>query len=637
MRLAPGHHLHPGPDGVWRQHAPDGRVTLVNAPDALMRAFARGELPDDEELLRAFEDRGLLVRETPVEPSGVVHVVGYGPVADQVERLLEQQVKVVRGPLGGTPDMVVACAGWLPDAEWLEIDRWCLERGVPWHRCHVEGLRLFAGPCGVPYTDVRARRLAASGLPGELVAHWAYLDAGDTPPVPWPSVGGVAVVAGLIVADVLAVLSGRTVPACQYEFDPTDNEVTHHPVLSLTEPSGTALVDPRLGVITKVVREPSAVPSCVIYRAYVADTRTFAPWPADRVAGGAALADPARARAAAIGEAVERYCGNAPPKATARAAYLDLPNAVDPEEFALYSADQYAARGFPFVPMSRELVQDWISGRDLATGDPVCVPSALVLLNRRREPYTNFQMSAGIAAGRGCAAAEEAALNELYERDALTTWWMRGGPAGELRLDGPDELVSAIAGAEAQGLTVTLLRIPSDFRRLVVGVFIEDAFQHIVGFGAACRATAGEAAAKAFTEACVSYTNSIKLLDAATYETADHPYRPYRKDRAYRDDFRADWHDLTDLELNLQLYLDPRMQGPNLDRLRYPEQITLPEPLPEPRAISVDLTTPDILGTGLRVVRVVVPGLYGNAPAAFPLLGGTRLGRPVVLDPLPLA
>ncbi|WP_157520208.1 YcaO-like family protein [Herbidospora daliensis] len=634
-RLAPGHHLYPGPDGVWRHQAPDGRVSRVSAPDEPMRALARGELPDDEELLRAFEERGLLVAQAEAEPAGVVHLVGEGPVADQVERLLRPWV--VRGPLGGAPDVVVACAGWLPDAEWLALDRWCSERGVPWHRCHAEGLRFFAGPCGVPYADVRARRLAASGLPGELLAHWAYLDAGPAPPVPWPSAGGVAVLAGLMAADVLAVLSGRAAPACQYEFDPAGNELTRHPVLSLTTPSGSTLVDPRLGVITKVVREPSAVPSCVVYRAYVADTRAFAPWPADRVAGGAALEDPARARAAAIGEAVERYCGNAPPRETVRAAWRDLPDAVDPREFALYSAAQYAAKGFPFVPMTRELVQDWSVGRDLGTGSAVYVPSALVLLNRRREPYTNFQMSAGIAAGEGRAAAEVSALNELYERDALTTWWMRGDPAGEVRPDGPAELVAATGAAEALGLTVRLLRIPSDFGRVVVGAFVEDVSRRVVGFGAACRATEGEAAAKAFTEACVSYTNSLGLLDPATYETADHPYRPFRPGRAYRDDFRADWHDLTDLELNLQLYLDPCMQGALLDRLRHPEKIELPEPLPEPRAISVDLTTPDIEGTGLRVVRVVVPGLYGNAPAAFPFLGGTRLGRSVVLDPLPLA
>jgi ribosomal protein S12 methylthiotransferase accessory factor len=43
------------------------------------------------------------------------------------------------------------------------------------------------------------------------------------------------------------------------------------------------------------------------------------------------------------------------------------------------------------------------------------------------------------------------------------------------------------------------------------------------------------------------------------------------------------------------------------------------------RAVSVDLTSPDVASAGLRVVRVLVPGLYSNAPAAFPLLGGRRL------------
>ena len=67
-------------------------------------------------------------------------------------------------------------------------------------------------------------------------------------------------------------------------------------------------------------------------------------------------------------------------------------------------------------------------------------------------------------------------------------------------------------------------------------------------------------------------------------------------------------------------------------------------------AYSVDVTTPDVASVGLSVVRVVVPGLYGNAPAAFPPLGGRRLyedpvrlgwvPRPIeeddiVLEPIP--
>ncbi|HBL29018.1 MAG TPA: bacteriocin biosynthesis protein SagD, partial [Acidobacteria bacterium] len=54
------------------------------------------------------------------------------------------------------------------------------------------------------------------------------------------------------------------------------------------------------------------------------------------------------------------------------------------------------------------------------------------------------------------------------------------------------------------------------------------------------------------------------------------------------------------------------------------------------RAISVDVTTPDVQAAGLCVVRVIVPGLYPNAPAAFPFLGGRRLyEEPAALGWLP--
>jgi ribosomal protein S12 methylthiotransferase accessory factor len=49
------------------------------------------------------------------------------------------------------------------------------------------------------------------------------------------------------------------------------------------------------------------------------------------------------------------------------------------------------------------------------------------------------------------------------------------------------------------------------------------------------------------------------------------------------------------------------------------------------KVYAVDLTTTDIAMAGLRVARVLVPGLYCNAPAAFPLLGGYRLYTEPVL------
>ncbi|MEV0616405.1 YcaO-like family protein [Nonomuraea sp. NPDC050404] len=649
LRIAPGHQLCPGADGVWRCHEPDGRVTRILTSDALMRRLPRalaGTIPIDDDLadlLRALERRGILLPAATAEPltGRVVHVTGGSPIADLTAALLEPQVKVVRGPLESIDgvDMVVACADWLPDAEWRRIDRLCA--GLPWHRCHADGLTYRVGPCTIPgrtatYADTRARRLAAARLPEELLSLWERDDVitGE------PAGASKGVVAGLLADDVLEVLAGRPAPSEGHQLV-VGATVTRRPVLPLPRPGWARaatpeqLVDSEYGLITRVARGDSALDSCVVYRAYVSATGRFAPWKADRVAGGAAF-DKNQARKAAIGEAVERYCGNAVPADLPRARHADLTaQALDPDSFALYAPHQYAAPGFPFTPLTRDLEVEWVGGRDLVSGEDVLVPAPLVYLNHARPPHTNLHANAGIAAGSDRARAERSALEELFERDAVTLWWLRGEQAVRFEphgLDGPVE------EARQRGLSVTFLAIGSEFGVPVAGAFLEDRDRQIVAFGTACRADPEAAAAKAFTEAVVSYTMSLGLLDgdAPVWRTSDHPYRPFRADRSYRDAFRPDWHDLTDLELNLQLFLDPRMQGPPLDRLRHP----LPGPRPVAvapdgylarlsgagvRAVSVDLTTPDVRATGLRVVRVVAPGLYGNAPAAFPFLGGSRL------------
>ncbi|WP_431930125.1 YcaO-like family protein [Nonomuraea jabiensis] len=663
LRLAPGHQLYPGADGIWRCHEPDGRVTRILTPGTLMRRLPEalaGSIPIDDDLadlLHALEERGILVRQDDAPPLAdrVVHLIGDNPVAEMTAGLLQPHVEVRRGPLDSVEgvDMVVACAGWLPDADWQRIDRLCA--GIPWHRCHAEGLSFRIGPCTIPgrtatYADTRARRLAAARLPDELLTLWERLDSGDhLSPAPWDASSGV--VAGLLVDDVLAVLSGRPVPNLGHQVI-VGASPARRPVLPLPRPgwawpaSPEQLVDPEFGLITRVVREPSALDSCVIYRAYVSATDRFAPWKADRVTGGAAL-DKAQARKAAIGEAVERYCGNVVPDDLVHGRYAELDaDAIDPQDLALYSPSQYAAPGFPFTPLTHDLEIEWAAGRDLVSGKDVLVPAPLVYLNYTRSPHTNAHANAGIAAGVNLERAERSALEELFERDAVTLWWLRGEQATRY------EPRARLGGdAAARGLAVTFLAIPSAFGVPVIGAFVEDRARQVVAFGTACRADPERAAAKAFTEAVVSYTMSLGLLDGdgPAWRTADHPYRPFRADRTYRDAFRDDWHDLTDLELNLQLFLDPRMQGPLLDRLREP----FPGPPPSPvdpgsyvgrlaaaelRAVSVDLTTPDVRATGLSVVRVVAPGLYGNAPAAFPLLGGSRLATTEpILDPLPFA
>ncbi|WP_165964113.1 YcaO-like family protein [Actinomadura sp. KC216] len=421
------------------------------------------------------------------------------------------------------------------------------------------------------------------------------------------------------------------------------------------------------------------VPSCVSYSAWASSHPQHAPWTVDTVTGGAALADHEAARRAAIGEAVERYCANVVPPRLPTGSFTALrragADAVDPREFALYSAAQYAHRGFPFVALTPGLEIAWAPGRTLDGDDEILVPASLVYVNyfrgeRAAEPPTNYPLLAGTAAGTSALEATLPALEELLERDAVTLWWLSGAPATapafEPDANGP--LATALTEAERAGLRVSLLRIPSTFEVQVAGVFVEDPARRLVAFGSACRPAPEAATAKAFTEALGMHEAGLDLLDAGgPFWTAvragkitGRPYRAHRSDRAYLDGFRPDLRDVNDVRLHLQLYLDPRAQDGRLARLRHPRPAHPAPAHPAPahpgsaraepaavpagphqrlgrylsllddqglRAVVVDLTTREAAEAGLSVVRVIVPGLYSNAPAAFPFLGGERLYR----------
>lgn len=440
-------------------------------------------------------------------------------------------------------------------------------------------------------------------------------------------------------------------------------------MVSRTVPAEHLLVDARFGVITRLrpyIPSPTAPRSWVGWSAHVSDTTVFADWQGERYGFGAALGDHDRARRAAVGEAVERYCGNAVPPhleiATFDALTASGRPAVDPDRLALYSESQYGASGFPFCRFTRELPVAWVKGRNMLNGDETMLPASLVYLNYLRgvhaeEPRTNALIYAGIATGQTREHAERFALEELFERDANTIWWASGGPHTEIK----DELEIALGSdliardgnvdSVVERSEIRLLHIPSEFCVPVIAVFVEDHARDLISYGTACRATPREAAKKAFVEAVAMLELAAELDDPdSAYWQAIRwgnvpagAHRPYRPDRRYREEFRDDYRDINDLPAVAQLYLDPRMQGHPLDRLRTtPWRATLAELPAQPvetaracyleelaacgmTAYSVDVTTSDVRAAGLVVVRVIVPGLYGNPPAAFPYLGGARL------------
>jgi ribosomal protein S12 methylthiotransferase accessory factor len=418
------------------------------------------------------------------------------------------------------------------------------------------------------------------------------------------------------------------------------------------------LVDARFGPITRVVRQPrpAAAPAgFTAFSAEVVDTRAFADWQADPFAFGASLEHRNTARAAAIGEAVERYCGNAVPRELPQHSYARLRengvSSLDPTEVVLYSDCQYSQPRFPFTRFTEDLPVRWTSGHDLVSGEPVLVPASLVYLNYHHdryaaEPHTNFMIMPGIAAGTTVSHAVHAALAELLERDAVTTWWQRGTAttAVEPEPDGfPDTLLTNPFCPQTP--TYHVFVIPSDLSVPVIGALLDDHHTGIVTMGSACHPDPRAAAIKALTEAIQLRSFSVDLTDpdSKVWRGFTTGYRPpgalvaFRSDRAYLDNHPADFSHAVDFASHAQLYLDPRMRA-HLQRILEPAgHGRLPPRSPHGiveqvirqgyRILVVDLTTSDIAAAGMHVVRVLVPGLYPNAPAAVPFLGGSRLYR----------
>jgi ribosomal protein S12 methylthiotransferase accessory factor len=439
------------------------------------------------------------------------------------------------------------------------------------------------------------------------------------------------------------------------------------------------LVDARTGLITSLARQPAdpRLPfAWVGHGATVSRADRFAPWRADGFGFGASAGDPLPARLAACGEAVERYCGNAVPERLVRGSHASLTaggaRAVDPEELALYSPAQHAAPGFPFRPFTRHDEVLWAPGTDLHDGGPVLVPASLAWLDvvhgsRAGEVPRHSLAYSGIAAGSDAPMAVRNALEELWERDATAIWWASG--ASTRRLDDDGRISGALGWAEdpqAPHVRLRLLEIPSESPAPVVAAFLEeehDDGSRMVAFGSACRSTPEQAATKALVEALGLLQLTRQLVDPASEVwravraggIEEHVFLPFRADRRYLDDAGPGYARLTDLPPVAQLHLDPRMNGSHLDRLR-PAAVAPLATLPRIdaacatethlealarlglRAVSVDLTTPDVRLAGLEVVRVVVPGLVGNGPPAYPLRGSDRyldVPRRLGLDRVP--
>ncbi|WP_330305201.1 MULTISPECIES: YcaO-like family protein [unclassified Streptomyces] len=375
------------------------------------------------------------------------------------------------------------------------------------------------------------------------------------------------------------------------------------------------------------------------------------PWQTERQSFGTSWEDPEQAVRSAEGEAVERFCGTCPPDRPVHGSYEQLTRrglrALDPRTLVLHSDRQYATAGFPFQPFLRDSPAHWVEGRSAVDGEPVLVPAFMVYTAWARmprpypEPFYAFPVIGGIAAGPTEDFALLSGLEEVIERDAVAVWWANATALPALP---PTDRLRALGEGAEHAFETRLVRIDNEFGLPVIAAGVRSVAEGWLTYGCAARADEEEAAAKALAEAHTLQITCRVLDDPATSLATPgrpSPLKSWRGDRRYLDDYRADGSDAVEQICQQQLYLDRRAA----DRAA-PWAWDLPEgqwtePAHRPRydasalvgrvaaagydVVTVDLTTPEAAAAGMRVLRVVVPGTAGVAPAAYLPLGRRRM------------
>lgn len=401
------------------------------------------------------------------------------------------------------------------------------------------------------------------------------------------------------------------------------------------------LVDPRVGIIGSVteVHKEAGGPDFFHYSAQAANTLSLTGRENFRVSGGAA---PTRqsAVAKAIGEAIERYCSawyvlDELPLTSYRGAPFAC---VAPEEFALYSEEQYDKPGFAPARFTHDTTLRWTAGTDLATGESVHLPAARVYM-----PYA-FTTGANdapivqpISTGLACHLSREeatiGAICEVVERDAVTITWQAMLAPPQIRVETlPEELYDLVARFERTGGTVVMFDITLDHGIPTVLSVLRGYHDGAAALVVAASASPSvpDATRKSLEELAHTHryaqliaTHSARLApDPPDYDSVqgqrdhlnfwvDHRNLPFAE-FLFASSERVDYDDLP----------NPGTGDPVSDLRLLIERIT---DVGE-RVLLADLTTPDVGELGFSVMRAVIPGFHplqlGHRLRA---LGGRRL------------
>lgn len=350
------------------------------------------------------------------------------------------------------------------------------------------------------------------------------------------------------------------------------------------------------------------------------------------------------ALAATLGEAAERYCMFFYDKnQMVLAPYQEVADhALAPDAVRLYSREQLAALG----PGARVVYFDeatpvrWVWGWSLTERRPRLVPASLVYMNYQfgdDEGVVGRNASTGLAAGLTVEEAILTAVQEVIERDAFTICWLCRRPGRRLILDddGLQELVRRRFQGDHPSVRLSAYEVSPDLPIASCWVVLSrpSEFGPAVCVGSATRLDPRAALRKCLLEAGQGLPYFRFLLEQlADWQPADdfldvtsfdhhcvfYLKRPDLVPAAFA------FLDAPDAEIPVSALPD-RSTGRVLGDLERTTELLRAAGL---EVVVVEITTPDIQEVGLRVVRVLVPGMVPlHGVHKFPFLGARRLGE----------
>lgn len=303
----------------------------------------------------------------------------------------------------------------------------------------------------------------------------------------------------------------------------------------------------------RFVHYPTIPSELVTVQTHVARVnRLYLDWHNDAFSAGSTFGNAEHAYQSAIGEAVERYCGNYMRNAVPEfASYRQLMErdqyALDPDQLVLFSKAMYAVPGCPFVPFTRDTRTYWVRGHSLTHDCPTWLPASLVYVNWHISEYTDGPLTnstyyPGIAAGMSREQALMSAIQELIERDSAMVWWMNRQPLPAIQL--PPELAALWQGKPAEsGQRAWAIMLPNEFDIPVFAGVVEQTTEQFLTIGFACRPDPIQAIIKAWAEALTLQEGSRDINDpnGLTRQSISWGWLPesslkaWRADRSYTD------------------------------------------------------------------------------------------------------